>query len=62
MNQNGGIHKGGFAVLCHRNGGLEKAGKLTQDNHLCGEKSWLPHKSCFTSDLKHKRGKAKFFS
>ena len=23
MNQNGGIHKGGFAVLCHRNGGSE---------------------------------------
>ena len=31
MNQNGGIHKGGFAVLCHRNGGLESPGIL---NHF----------------------------
>ena len=29
MNQNGGIHKGGFAVLCHRNGGSESPGILT---------------------------------
>ena len=29
MNQNGGIHKGGFAVLCHRNGGLESPGILS---------------------------------
>ena len=28
MNQNGGIHKGGFAVLCHRNGGSESPGIL----------------------------------
>ena len=28
MNQNGGIHKGGFAVLCHRNGGSELPGIL----------------------------------
>ena len=32
MNQNGGIHKGGFAVLCHRNGGSESPGILTEDN------------------------------
>ena len=31
MNQNGGIHKGGFAVLCHRNGGSESPGILTGD-------------------------------
>ena len=30
MNQNGGIHKGGFAVLCHRNGGSESPGILTE--------------------------------
>ena len=30
MNQNGGIHKGGFAVLCHRNGGSESPGILNQ--------------------------------
>ena len=30
MNQNGGIHKGGFAVLCHRNGGSESPGILMQ--------------------------------
>ena len=30
MNQNGGIHKGGFAVLCHRNGGSESPGILIQ--------------------------------
>ena len=30
MNQNGGIHKGGFAVLCHRNGGSESPGILTK--------------------------------
>ena len=29
MNQNGGIHKGGFAVLCHRNGGSESPGILS---------------------------------
>ena len=28
MNRNGGIHKGGFAVLCHRNGGSESPGIL----------------------------------
>ena len=28
MNQNGGIHRAGFAVLCHRNGGLESPGIL----------------------------------
>ena len=28
MNQNGGIHKGGFAVLCHRYGGSESPGIL----------------------------------
>ena len=32
MNQNGGIHKGGFAVLCHRNGGSESPGILNQPN------------------------------
>ena len=32
MNQNGGIHKGGFAVLCHRNGGSESPGILTNLN------------------------------
>lgn len=32
MNQNGGIHKGGFAVLCHRNGGSESPGILTYDS------------------------------
>ena len=31
MNQNGGIHKGGFAVLCHRNGGSESPGILIMD-------------------------------
>ena len=30
MNQNGGIHKGGFAVLCHRNGGSESPGILNE--------------------------------
>ena len=30
MNQNGGIHKGGFAVLCHRNGGSESPGILNR--------------------------------
>ena len=30
MNQNGGIHKGGFAVLCHRNGGSESPGILSK--------------------------------
>ena len=30
MNQNGGIHRAGFAVLCHRNGGLESPGILNQ--------------------------------
>lgn len=30
MNQNGGIHKGGFAVLCHRNGGSESPGILSR--------------------------------
>jgi len=45
MNQNGGIHKGGFAVLCHRNGGSESPGILIIDDftfidirkneHLC---------------------------
>ena len=30
MNQNGGIHKGGFAVLCHRNGGSESPGILKE--------------------------------
>lgn len=32
MNQNGGIHKGGFAVLCHRNGGSESPGILNLKN------------------------------
>ena len=32
MNQNGGIHKGGFAVLCHRNGGSESPGILSRPN------------------------------
>ena len=32
MNQNGGIHKGGFAVLCHRNGGSESPGILSNLN------------------------------
>ena len=31
MNQNGGIHKGGFAVLCHRNGGSESPGILNME-------------------------------
>jgi len=31
MNQNGGIHKGGFAVLCHRNGGSESPGILIRE-------------------------------
>lgn len=31
MNQNGGIHKGGFAVLCHRNGGSESPGILSKE-------------------------------
>ena len=30
MNQNGGIHRAGFAVLCHRNGGLESPGILNR--------------------------------
>ena len=34
MNQNGGIHKGGFAVLCHRNGGSESPGILSQQNEI----------------------------
>lgn len=34
MNQNGGIHKGGFAVLCHRNGGSESPGILTSRDGL----------------------------
>lgn len=36
MNQNGGIHKGGFAVLCHRNGGSESPGILNnvKDNEV----------------------------
>ena len=34
MNQNGGIHKGGFAVLCHRNGGSESPGILIR---RCGK-------------------------
>lgn len=33
MNQNGGIHKGGFAVLCHRNGGSESPGILSWRYH-----------------------------
>ena len=33
MNQNGGIHKGGFAVLCHRNGGSESPGILIYSIH-----------------------------
>ena len=38
MNQNGGIHKGGFAVLCHRNGGSESPGILKhQDEFLRGD-------------------------
>ena len=41
MNQNGGIHKGGFAVLCHRNGGSESPGILiifmTYLSHQDGE-------------------------
>ena len=36
MNQNGGIHKGGFAVLCHRNGGSESPGILTGEIYLPG--------------------------
>ena len=35
MNQNGGIHKGGFAVLCHRNGGSESPGILTYKGIQC---------------------------
>ena len=33
MNQNGGIHKGGFAVLCHRNGGSESPGILSNGTY-----------------------------
>ena len=40
MNQNGGIHKGGFAVLCHRNGGSESPGILT---YAVGRKNFLFH-------------------
>ena len=36
MNQNGGIHKGGFAVLCHRNGGSESPGILTKAKKTFG--------------------------
>ena len=43
MNQNGGIHKGGFAVLCHRNGGSESPGILSLKE--AGGKS-LACKSC----------------
>lgn len=34
MNQNGGIHKGGFAVLCHRNGGSESPGILRSKSNF----------------------------
>ena len=37
MNQNGGIHKGGFAVLCHRNGGSESPGILNRTKKVEGE-------------------------
>ena len=43
MNQNGGIHKGGFAVLCHRNGGSESPGILideSRDNNRLENLQW----------------------
>ena len=40
MNQNGGIHKGGFAVLCHRNGGSESPGILTWASRLALSQSY----------------------
>ena len=50
MNQNGGIHKGGFAVLCHRNGGSESPGILSM--HKRKHYFKIFHNEMITSEYK----------